>query len=109
VPRAAGGRGLDIGALLAALDRRAVRSVLLEGGPTLAAAFTAAGALDKVVGYIAPVLLGAGPTAFGDCGVTTIGQALRLSIAETTRIGPDLRVTAYRSHRVPSVPAPEES
>jgi diaminohydroxyphosphoribosylaminopyrimidine deaminase / 5-amino-6-(5-phosphoribosylamino)uracil reductase len=106
LPRAAGGRGLDIGALLTALERRAVRSVLLEGGPTLAAAFAAAGAVDKVIGYIAPVLLGAGRAALGDFGATTIGQALRLSLAETTRIGSDLRLTAY-----PSIPAPtsEES
>ena len=109
LPRAAGGRGLDIGALLAALDRRAVRSVLLEGGPTLAGAFAAIGAVDKVVGYIAPVLLGAGRAALGDFGVTTIGQALRLSLAETTRIGPDLRVTAYPPHRIPCAPVPEES
>ncbi|MCQ4080122.1 bifunctional diaminohydroxyphosphoribosylaminopyrimidine deaminase/5-amino-6-(5-phosphoribosylamino)uracil reductase RibD [Streptomyces sp. RB6PN25] len=109
LPRAAGGRGLDIAALLAALDERGVRSVLLEGGPTLAGAFAAAGAIDKAVGYIAPVLLGAGPAVLGDCGVTTIGQALRLTIAETSRLGPDLRVTAYPPHHVPSVPATEES
>lgn len=61
LPRAATGPGLDIHALLAALHTRGVRSVLLEGGPTLAGAFVAAGTVDKVVGYLAPVLLGAGP------------------------------------------------
>ncbi len=61
LPRAA--TGLDIHALLAALHARGVRSVLLEGGPTLAGAFVAAGAVDTVTGYLAPVLLGAGPAA----------------------------------------------
>lgn len=94
LPRAAGGPGLDLSALLAALHGRGVRSVLLEGGPTLAGAFVAAGLVDKVVGYIAPVLLGAGPAALADAGITTIAQALRLDVTETVRIGPDLRITA---------------
>ncbi|RST15057.1 bifunctional diaminohydroxyphosphoribosylaminopyrimidine deaminase/5-amino-6-(5-phosphoribosylamino)uracil reductase RibD [Streptomyces sp. WAC04770] len=83
-----------VDALLAALHTRGVRSVLLEGGPTLAGAFVAAGKVDKVVGYLAPVLLGAGPAALGDAGITTIAQALRLEVTETVPIGPDLRITA---------------
>ncbi|MFC8235639.1 bifunctional diaminohydroxyphosphoribosylaminopyrimidine deaminase/5-amino-6-(5-phosphoribosylamino)uracil reductase RibD [Streptomyces sp. NPDC057284] len=94
LPRAATGPGLDIHALLAALHTRGVRSVLLEGGPTLAGAFVAAGTVDKVVGYLAPVLLGAGPAALADAGISTIAQALRLEVTETVRIGPDLRITA---------------
>ncbi|WP_438294876.1 bifunctional diaminohydroxyphosphoribosylaminopyrimidine deaminase/5-amino-6-(5-phosphoribosylamino)uracil reductase RibD [Streptomyces sp. HUAS TT7] len=92
LPRTA--TGLDIPALLAALHARGVRSVLLEGGPTLAGAFVAAGAVDRVVGYLAPALLGAGPTALAGAGISTIAEALRLDITETVRIGPDLRITA---------------
>ncbi|MFB7834515.1 bifunctional diaminohydroxyphosphoribosylaminopyrimidine deaminase/5-amino-6-(5-phosphoribosylamino)uracil reductase RibD [Streptomyces sp. NPDC056056] len=92
LPRAA--RGLSVPALLDALHARGVRSVLLEGGPTLAGAFVAAGAVDQVVGYLAPVLLGAGPNALADAGISTITEALRLDITETVRVGPDLRVTA---------------
>ncbi|MBA6436339.1 bifunctional diaminohydroxyphosphoribosylaminopyrimidine deaminase/5-amino-6-(5-phosphoribosylamino)uracil reductase RibD [Streptomyces sp. GMR22] len=98
--------GLRIPALLAELHGRGVRSVLLEGGPTLAGAFLAAGAVDKVVGYLAPVLLGAGPAALADAGITTIAQALRLETADVTRLGPDLRVTAVPVTAVPpAVPA----
>lgn len=86
--------GLDLHALLAALHARGVRSVLLEGGATLAGAFVAAGLVDRVVGYLAPVLLGAGPPALGDAGMSTIAQALRLTVRETARLGPDLRITA---------------
>ncbi|WP_449344796.1 bifunctional diaminohydroxyphosphoribosylaminopyrimidine deaminase/5-amino-6-(5-phosphoribosylamino)uracil reductase RibD, partial [Streptomyces narbonensis] len=85
LPRA--GRGLSVPALLDALHERGVRSVLLEGGPTLAGAFVAAGAVDQVVGYLAPVLLGAGPQALADAGITTITDALRLDVIETARIG----------------------
>lgn len=94
LPRAAAGPGLDLPALLAALHGRGTRSVLLEGGPTLAGAFVAAGAVDRIVGYLAPVLLGAGPAALADAGISTIAQALRLHVTETVRIGPDLRITA---------------
>ncbi|MGP3980182.1 bifunctional diaminohydroxyphosphoribosylaminopyrimidine deaminase/5-amino-6-(5-phosphoribosylamino)uracil reductase RibD [Streptomyces sp. KR80] len=95
LPRASrGGPGLSISALLHALYERDVRSVLLEGGPTLAGAFVAEGAVDQVVGYLAPALLGAGPAALGDAGIGTIARALRLDITDTARLGPDLRITA---------------
>ncbi|MFP1628181.1 bifunctional diaminohydroxyphosphoribosylaminopyrimidine deaminase/5-amino-6-(5-phosphoribosylamino)uracil reductase RibD [Streptomyces sp. 5K101] len=92
LPRA--GRGLSVPALLAGLHDRGVRSVLLEGGPTLAGAFLTANAVDRVVGYLAPALLGAGPAALADAGITTIAEALRLDVTETVRVGPDLRITA---------------
>ncbi|NSC20553.1 bifunctional diaminohydroxyphosphoribosylaminopyrimidine deaminase/5-amino-6-(5-phosphoribosylamino)uracil reductase RibD [Streptomyces albus subsp. chlorinus] len=95
LPRAAeGAAGLDLSALLTALCERGVRSVLLEGGATLAGAFVAAGLVDRVVGYLAPVLLGAGPPALGEAGISTIAQALRLTVSDSVRIGPDLRITA---------------
>ncbi|MFI8007118.1 bifunctional diaminohydroxyphosphoribosylaminopyrimidine deaminase/5-amino-6-(5-phosphoribosylamino)uracil reductase RibD [Streptomyces sp. NPDC086010] len=94
LPRAEAGPGLDVEALLAALHARGVRSVLLEGGPVLAGSFVSAGAVDTVVGYLAPVLLGAGPSALADAGISTLSQALRLDVTETVRLGPDVRVTA---------------
>ncbi|MEK9811095.1 MAG: bifunctional diaminohydroxyphosphoribosylaminopyrimidine deaminase/5-amino-6-(5-phosphoribosylamino)uracil reductase RibD, partial [Candidatus Nanopelagicales bacterium] len=60
------------------LAEREVRHVLLEGGPTLAAAFLAADLVDEVVWYVAPVILGAGPSAVGDLGIGTITEAMRL-------------------------------
>lgn len=82
-------------AVLAVLFDRGVRSVLLEGGPRLAAAFLAAGCVDKVVSYIAPALLGEGPAALGPIGVGSIDQARRFRIDEVCRIGDDIRVVAY--------------
>ncbi|MFD4830089.1 bifunctional diaminohydroxyphosphoribosylaminopyrimidine deaminase/5-amino-6-(5-phosphoribosylamino)uracil reductase RibD [Streptomyces uncialis] len=93
LPRAPGG-GLAVPALLAELHARGVRSVLLEGGATLAGAFVAAGAVDRVIGYLAPVLLGAGPAALDGAGITTLSEALRLDMTEAVRIGADLRITA---------------
>ena len=51
----------DPGAALAELFERDLQHVFLEGGPTLAAAFLAAGLVDEVVAYVAPTLLGGGP------------------------------------------------
>ncbi|NAZ83340.1 bifunctional diaminohydroxyphosphoribosylaminopyrimidine deaminase/5-amino-6-(5-phosphoribosylamino)uracil reductase RibD, partial [Kineococcus sp. R8] len=59
----------DPRAALQALAAEEVRTVLLEGGPTVAAAFWRAGLVDEVVCYLAPALLGAGAPAVGDLGV----------------------------------------
>ena len=88
-----GGR-VDLTALLLELYARGVRSVLLEGGPTLAGTFLADGLVDRVVGYVAPKLLGTGPAALAAAGVTTITEAIDLDFLDITRIGPDLRFTA---------------
>ncbi|MFD3543323.1 bifunctional diaminohydroxyphosphoribosylaminopyrimidine deaminase/5-amino-6-(5-phosphoribosylamino)uracil reductase RibD [Streptomyces sp. NPDC058662] len=99
------GNGLAVPALLAELHGRGIRSVLLEGGPTLAGAFVAAGAVDRVVGYLAPVLLGAGPAALADAGIATLTDALRLRITESVRIGTDIRITAVpAATSLPTVP-----
>ncbi|WP_372492665.1 bifunctional diaminohydroxyphosphoribosylaminopyrimidine deaminase/5-amino-6-(5-phosphoribosylamino)uracil reductase RibD [Cellulomonas wangsupingiae] len=80
--------------VLQVMQAREVRHVLVEGGPTLAAAFLAAGLVDEVHAYLAPVLLGAGPTAVGDLGITTIGDAIRLVPTEVLPLGPDVLVVA---------------
>jgi diaminohydroxyphosphoribosylaminopyrimidine deaminase/5-amino-6-(5-phosphoribosylamino)uracil reductase len=101
-----GEHGLSVPALLGALQERGIRSVLLEGGPTLAGSFVAGGAVDRVVGYLAPALLGAGPTALADAGISTLTDALRLRITDSVRVGPDLRITAAPA--VPPVTAQKE-
>jgi diaminohydroxyphosphoribosylaminopyrimidine deaminase/5-amino-6-(5-phosphoribosylamino)uracil reductase len=69
---------------LADLFARDRQHVFLEGGPTLAAAFLAAGLVDEVVTYVAPMLLGAGRTAVGDLGIGTIADALHLHVSDVT-------------------------
>lgn len=86
---------VDLRRLLDQLYQRGVRAALLEGGPTLAGAFLAAGLVDKVVGYLAPKLLGAGPAALADAGPRTISEVIDLEFTDVTPVGPDLRVTAF--------------
>ncbi len=84
---------------LAELWARDRQHVLLEGGPTLAAAFLRAGLVDEIVCYVAPVLLGAGLRAVGDLGIATIGDALRPRVVDVVVIDgldgeePDVRLT----------------
>lgn len=84
----------DPAAVLAELDRRGIRRVWLEGGPTLAGAFWRAGLVDEVVAHLAPALLGDGAPALIGAGVSTIGEAHRLVIDEVSMIGPDICVRA---------------
>ena len=50
---------------LAALAAEGVQSLLLEGGPTIGAAFLAAGLVDRLLVFVAPVLAGDGPPMLG--------------------------------------------
>ncbi len=64
--------------------------VLLEGGPTLAGAFLRAGAVHRILAYVAPMLLGGPVTAVDDVGVASIAGALRWRYDGVEQIGPDL-------------------
>jgi diaminohydroxyphosphoribosylaminopyrimidine deaminase / 5-amino-6-(5-phosphoribosylamino)uracil reductase len=66
--------------------------VLLEGGPTLAAAFLRARLVDEMVIHLAPKLLGAGPSLVDDLGIHGIGGALDLTVVDVTRLGGDVGV-----------------
>lgn len=86
-------RHRDPARALVQLHARGVRQVLLEGGPTLAAAFLRAGLVDRVVLHLAPSLLGAG-TGLPGFGVDTLADARRLVIRDVHRLGDDLGVVA---------------
>jgi diaminohydroxyphosphoribosylaminopyrimidine deaminase/5-amino-6-(5-phosphoribosylamino)uracil reductase len=64
--------------------------VLVEGGPTLAGAFLRAGAVNRILAYVAPMLLGGPVSAVDDVGVPTIARALRWQFDGVDRVGPDL-------------------
>jgi diaminohydroxyphosphoribosylaminopyrimidine deaminase/5-amino-6-(5-phosphoribosylamino)uracil reductase len=82
----------DPSALLAELFDRDVRRLLLEGGPTLVAAFLRAGLVDEAVIHLAPKLLGAGPSLVSDLGIPSIGRALSFSVVDVTLLGGDVAV-----------------
>jgi diaminohydroxyphosphoribosylaminopyrimidine deaminase/5-amino-6-(5-phosphoribosylamino)uracil reductase len=67
-----------------------VQSLLLEGGPTLAAAFLEAGLVDKLLVFVAPKLSGDGPSM-----LEGLRRPLELSRMEARPIGEDVLVQAY--------------
>jgi diaminohydroxyphosphoribosylaminopyrimidine deaminase/5-amino-6-(5-phosphoribosylamino)uracil reductase len=85
-------RAANPAALLAELFDRDVRRVLLEGGPTLTAAFLRDGLVDEAVVHLAPTFLGAGPSLVGDLGISTISDALSLSLVDVTPLGGDVQI-----------------
>lgn len=99
-------RTRDPALVLGELYGRGCRAALLEGGPTLAGAFLAAGLVDRVVAYLAPALLGAGPASLGPAGITSMSGIRRLEIDEVARVGPDVRITAHPLHDSPIAPFP---
>jgi diaminohydroxyphosphoribosylaminopyrimidine deaminase / 5-amino-6-(5-phosphoribosylamino)uracil reductase len=75
---------------LRALAADGVKSLLLEGGPTLATAFLAEGLVDKLLFFIAPVLAGEGPRAIGD-----LEAPVELLHASAEPFGEDVLLEAY--------------
>lgn len=84
----------DLAAVLADLHGRGIRHAFIEGGPTLASAFVAAGLVDEYLVYLAPTLLGGRRLALGDIGVTGIDGQRRLTIEHCDRLGEDLLIVA---------------
>ena len=70
------------------LAAEGVQSLLLEGGPTIATAFLAAGLVDKLMLFVAPVVAGAGPRFVGDVAAEVKGMRAR-------RVGEDVLLEGY--------------
>jgi diaminohydroxyphosphoribosylaminopyrimidine deaminase/5-amino-6-(5-phosphoribosylamino)uracil reductase len=81
------------------LAAREVQSVLLEGGPTLAAAWWEAGLVDRVQAFVAPVMAGGAgaPGPLPSAGSLRMDEALRLRDVAMETVGVDVLVTAYLS------------
>jgi len=75
---------------LHALAAEGVQSLLLEGGPTLAAAFLQAELVDKLVVFVAPTLAGEGPPL-----VAALAEPLELIRLTSRQVGEDVLLEAY--------------
>jgi diaminohydroxyphosphoribosylaminopyrimidine deaminase/5-amino-6-(5-phosphoribosylamino)uracil reductase len=75
---------------LSALAAEGVRSLLLEGGPTLASSFLAAGLVDKMLVFVAPSLSGEGPGL-----VAALPEPVELLHLTAEPVGEDVLLTAY--------------
>jgi diaminohydroxyphosphoribosylaminopyrimidine deaminase/5-amino-6-(5-phosphoribosylamino)uracil reductase len=83
-------RSGPLGDELRTLAADGVQSLLLEGGPTLAAAFLEADLVDKVLVFVAPTLAGEGPRL-----VAALPSSRTLSHLTARRVGGDVLLEAY--------------
>lgn len=73
----------------------AIDHVLVEGGAAAASAFLAAGLVDRLLLYRAPILIGAGSAALGDIGLEALADAHgRWRLADARMLGSD-RMEVY--------------
>ena len=91
VPAQAG--RLDLDAVLRLLAAREINEVQVEAGATLAGALLAAGLVDELLLYIAPVLLGerARPL-FAGLGIEAMAQRAQLQVVDSRMIDTDHRL-----------------
>lgn len=92
-----GGRRVEPAAVVARLAELGITSVLVEGGSEIAASFLEAGVVDKIVFFIAPLIIGGreAPPVIGGRGAGPLSEALRLHDMRWSGTGGDLMVEAY--------------
>jgi diaminohydroxyphosphoribosylaminopyrimidine deaminase/5-amino-6-(5-phosphoribosylamino)uracil reductase len=94
---ASGEAGVDLAWLAKALGERGILELLIEGGPRLQASFWEAGLADRLVWYLAPLVIGGdgAPGLLPAAGARTLSAARAIRVATVDRIGPDLRIVGY--------------
>lgn len=83
----------DIPTALTALWEDGCRDVLVEGGPRLLSSFFAAGYVDAVQAYVAPLLLGQGRSVLASALGESLADGMRLELSHVEKLGDDLLLT----------------
>ena len=85
---------VDLRAMLSELGRREITSLFVEGGGTVLGSLFDEGLVDRVVGFIAPVIVGGdtAPSPVAGTGVERITDALRLDSVRIERFGDDVAI-----------------
>ena len=88
---------VDLRSLLRVMGEQEITSVLVEGGETLLGTLFDLGLVDKVVAFVAPIILGGrdAPSPVGGAGISTMAEALRLNRSRVDVLGPDVVITGY--------------
>ena len=88
---------VELEELLKALGEREVTSVLVEGGERLFGSLFDCSRVDKVITFIAPIIIGGkeAKTAVGGQGVDMVADSLKLERVRVERFGEDVMVSGY--------------
>jgi diaminohydroxyphosphoribosylaminopyrimidine deaminase/5-amino-6-(5-phosphoribosylamino)uracil reductase len=86
--------GLDLRDVLESLGSQGANEILIESGPSLAAAFLKAELVDELLIYQAPVLLGSSARPLADLAFSELKDGIQLAYQEVSPLGSDLRIIA---------------
>ncbi len=88
---------VDLTELLKVLGKRGVISILAEGGGTLLSSLFEQGLVDRVIAFVAPIIIGGreAKTPVEGRGVDKVAEALHLNRVEVTRFGEDVMISGY--------------
>ena len=91
------GEGIDWLRFLDSLARSGITSLLIEGGGQVNASALSAKVIDKVIFFIAPILIGgaSAPGAIGGEGTASLFSASQLKNIFVIRVGDDVMVEGY--------------
>jgi diaminohydroxyphosphoribosylaminopyrimidine deaminase / 5-amino-6-(5-phosphoribosylamino)uracil reductase len=88
---------VDLPQLMQELGRQEITSILVETGGILLGSLFDAGLVDKVVAFIAPIIVGgeeARPSVAGR-GIDKLADCTKLKDVKVERVGPDIMVSGY--------------
>jgi diaminohydroxyphosphoribosylaminopyrimidine deaminase/5-amino-6-(5-phosphoribosylamino)uracil reductase len=99
VPMSSSDGRLDLQSVLRALHDRGVHSVLVEGGSLLHSDFIRRGLWQKMIVFVAPLVVGGAdaPAIFSGHPVSRLTDAYRFRFDRAESVGSDLMITAYNT------------
>lgn len=93
---------IDLGSLMIILREKGIQSLLVEGGRRVAGSFLEQDFVDRIVVYVAPVIIGSGPEALSamvsDSPIASMESAIRLHEASWEEFGTDRRLSGWTRH-----------
>lgn len=92
-PMGSAGR-VDVTRLLEVLGQSGISSLLVEGGGRVLTSFLRAGSIQRLVCFVAPILLGKGVEAVGDLEIQSVNRAMQFATWRIQRSGRDVMVDA---------------
>ena len=90
---------IDLNALLQTLGVRGITSLLVESGGTLLGSLFDKNLVDKVIVFVAPIIIGGTSAKSPVCGdgVEKITDVLKLKRVNIARFGEDVMISGYTS------------
>ncbi|MEH7222826.1 bifunctional diaminohydroxyphosphoribosylaminopyrimidine deaminase/5-amino-6-(5-phosphoribosylamino)uracil reductase RibD [Bacillus sp. JJ1566] len=92
---------ISINTILARLGEEGISSIYVEGGAEVNGSFLKEKAINQLIVYLAPKLVGGklAPTSIGGTGIESIDDALQFTIKSVEQLGEDVKIVAERKIR----------